>query len=118
MEIITPEEMQEKLGGTNASMRPLKPEPRSSVGDMWPIPFEYHGVAKGTRISVSSAKVIAGELLLAVIAVEMEQLRSVLDDERARSANLTKRVVDAEAQRDVAFQEAAQLRRKLKKRSR
>lgn len=117
MEVLTEEQMREKMSGT--SMRPLKHEPRSPVRDMWPIPFEYHGGAKGTHISCSSAKVIAGELLLAVARVEQEELRAALDDERKRAASiqeqLHKRVNEAEEQLQVAFQESARLRRKLKK---
>lgn len=98
MEVVTEEHLAEYLD----FRRPLNPPPEPPR-DMWPIPFEYGGSAKGARISISTAKTIAAELRAAIAEAEKRELFREFKREQERSAS-------GLAQAAKYQQEAAELR--------
>jgi len=86
MEILTPGEMAAKFDFVS----PMKEEPEERV-DMWPISFEYGGLKKGTRISISKAKEISAELRAAVAEAEKKEIKRAFDQERKSLEEANKR---------------------------
>jgi hypothetical protein len=81
MDVLTPEQMVARLD----FMRPLKPEPEEP-DSAWCIPFEYGGIAKGTKISISKAREIAAELRAAVAEAEKREFKRAFEQERDRAS--------------------------------
>ncbi len=112
MKVLTEEEMASRLDFVR-SLHP-SPDPPDSV---WCIPFEFGGVAKGTRISIAKAREIAAELRASIAEAEMRLLRRAFDDERKRSAALADQYSAATAETFAARAEAAALKQKLRRKS-
>jgi hypothetical protein len=91
MDILSQQQMRDRLD----FMRPLhKKEDESPARNDYPIPFEYGSNEKGTRISVSKAKVIAAELLKEIALVEKEEILRYFK----REEETVKRVLHESAQ--------------------
>lgn len=111
MRVLSEEEMVARLD----FMRPLHP-PEEPKDGQWCIPFEYGGLAKGTRISIAKAREIAAELRAAVAEAEKRELRLAFDDERKRSESLGAQFSAQVEKTQDALMEVAILKKRLRKR--
>lgn len=97
-------------------LSPLKPEPEGNAPfDNWPIPFEYGGCAKGTRISIAKARQIAAELRASIAEAERDELFREFKREQARCEEIGRQASKASDERLDALGEVADLKRALRK---
>jgi hypothetical protein len=109
MEVINEQEMAARL-----DFRSPLHEPKEPPVSLWCIPFEYGGLRKGTRISISKAKEIAAELRAAVAEEEKLELKRAFDREKERADEAGKRNMKAMEDNFRLEQEVALLKRRLR----